>query len=465
MMKHFLQTFFILSVVLCTPLWGQTYYVSSTQGSNDNDGLNEQTPKRDLTSIPKDGVTIRLKCGDVFWGGIKGYKNCIIGSYGEGERPVICGFKVLENPNAWKPEGTDLWSLDLTNKKAFVGNVGEDDDMAFNNIGFIYDVEKDKVYGRLLKECKLLQRDFEFTTSDFFPETEIQQHLFTTLIVKSKKNPSEKGHLCFAPYETGVSNMTNCDISGIAIVGFGKMGMSRLNGCNIKDCQIDLVGGSVQVGSSRWTRFGNGIELWYDCCDNMISNCLISRTYDCATTIQGNGIIRSNPRNNHFVNNRIYKCRQAFEHFLNPDDGHLAMYENCEFSGNVCYMMGDNEFDSPEVRDCNILSYENVAKSIIITDNVFFGSNHLDGTGIGEGMSGNMVYIYQDQYLYTRHWLSDKKTILSNEKDALAHYRAVAKDDSEVVIIKRYSANALWINSRIKRAVDWKPVKLHFDKY
>ena len=44
------------------------YYVSSSEGSDNNDGLSPGRPKRFIRSIKKkDSVIICLKCGDVFF--------------------------------------------------------------------------------------------------------------------------------------------------------------------------------------------------------------------------------------------------------------------------------------------------------------------------------------------------------------------------------------------------------------
>ena len=319
---------FFLFVCLLSSSYGQTFYISTTEGSVDNDGLSAKTPKKDLHSVPKKDVTILLKRGDVFWGGISGYENCTISAYGQGERPVICGFKVLFNTDAWKDDGNRLWSLDLSNTMDFRGNVEKESDATFNNIGFIFDAENNRIYGRNLCSPDSLKKTLDFFTTACYTRDDIKRHPFKGVIVKSDRNPSVYGNLCFPMFQRGISDMKDCVINGIAVVGFSRMGMERLSGCTVSDCQIDMIGGGIQVGNRKRTRFGNGIELWYDCCDNTISNCLISRTFDCATTIQANGNVKSSPRNNHFVNNRIYKCRQAFEHFLNPDDGSLILYDN-----------------------------------------------------------------------------------------------------------------------------------------
>lgn len=457
---HFLLLFIIQSSILLS----QTFYVSTTQGSNENDGLTKRTPKYDLTDIPKNNVKIRLKSGDIFWGGIKGYENCIIESYGKGPRPVICGFKVLKYPNAWKKVGEKLWVLDLSETDNFTGNIFDENDVSFNNIGFIYDSESDRIYGRNLKEVDSLRHEMDFYTSKYFTNPDVKAHPFETVIVKSAQPPAILGHLCFPMAQHGMNLMTNCHIRGIAIVGFSKMGMVHLQGCKVEDCQIDMIGGGIMVGNKKRSRYGNGIELWFDFNDNVITDCIISRTYDCATTIQANGKINCNPRNNHFVGNRIYKCRQAFEHFMNPDDGRLIKYENCEFSGNICYLMGDNEFNCPEVRDCNILCYEEKDKFITVKNNVFFGANYSDGGSCADGLENNIVYIYPDQYLYTKHWGNKKNTVLSNEVNSIERYRKMTKDNSKIIILNRNSRRAKRIDRKIKRQVNWKTVELHLER-
>ena len=444
-------------------LYAKTYYISSSEGSNLNDGLSEKTPKKDLTTIPKKEVNILFKRGDVFWCSIQGYSDCFLGSYGKGSKPVISGFKVLLNTNAWKYIGDQFWSLDLSNIDDFGGYVEKESDNTINNIGFIYNPSKDIIYGRNLEKIDLLSQEMDFYTSSYYATNDIESHPFRIVIVKSSVNPSVYGTLCFPMFRSGIENMVNCQIEGLAVVGFSKMGMMDLKGCLIKDCQIDLIGGGIQVGFRNRARFGNGIELWWDCSNNTITNCLISRTYDCATTIQGGGVISKGPKNNHFIGNRIYKCRQAFEHFLNPSDGTLIHYDNCDFTDNTCYLMGENGFNTPEGRDCNILSYEQKAKPITIKDNVFFGANHLDGRGIGEGMKDNIIYIFREQYIFNIHWSENMSPILSGSGDAIKQYLSVIPDESKFVILKRNSLKAKLIEGRIRRKVAWQPVDLHLN--
>lgn len=71
-----------------------TYYVSSSVGKDTNDGLSEAIPQATISSIAsKKDVRIRLKCGDVFYERLFGYRGSIIESYGKGTRPILLGSK------------------------------------------------------------------------------------------------------------------------------------------------------------------------------------------------------------------------------------------------------------------------------------------------------------------------------------------------------------------------------------
>lgn len=84
--------------------------------------------------------------------------------------------------------------------------------------------------------------------------------------------------------------MTNCIICNIAIVGFARHGICGISNTKIENCAINIIGGFIQIGHQSWARYGNGIECGfskYKTKGIMISNCRISRTYDCGVTIKG----------------------------------------------------------------------------------------------------------------------------------------------------------------------------------
>ena len=147
---------------------------------------------------------------------------------------------------------------------------------------------------------------------------------------------------------SGVSGMTRCTISGIAIIGFGAHGIRDCWECRISNCDIDIIGGSIILGNSdHYARYGNGIEFWIGDKPNnhnTVRNCQISRCFDTAMTIQGPSTREVHSIGNHFIGNRVAYCRQGFEHWATTD-GDPAIFEDCCFNDNILFCCGDNQFE------------------------------------------------------------------------------------------------------------------------
>lgn len=442
-----------------------TYYVSSSNGDDNNDGLSAKTPKQHIYAIgKKENVHILLKCGDVFFEQIISYSNSVIESYGQGNKPVLCGFKVLMNPQAWTyDEHEGLWKIDLQDEANFAGmKHGDVTDDRINNVGFIYDPQADKVYGNRVKLINNLKDDGSFYITDLFVTKSLKSDSFRFLRWKINRDPRDIKHLCFPMWLIGVKNLNNCELRNIAIVGFN-FGVVNCNGTVVDKCQIDLIGGSVQLGQQYWVRYGNGIEYIWANKDNEVKNCLISRTYDCGVSIQSSGKFNGSPKNIHFEGNRFYHCRQAFEFFLNAKNDYKPQYLNCSFSNNICYMMGDNEFSNHQLRDANLLSYDGTAKSIKIEGNLFFGAPYFCGAVFPKGLRKNTVYVYEGQYLYNYHGKRTLPVVIAKGKDEIKQYRHLSGDNSKIVIMQKNSESANRSNSKVKEMIAWKPADLQLD--
>ena len=445
----------------------KTYYVSSSMGNDRNDGLSPDTPKKHISAIGrKENVCIRLKCDDVFFEQVRDYSNSTIASYGEGERPVLCGFKVLLNSEAWEFDAQNgLWKIDLLRKNVFEGMLtGDEPEDRINNVGFIYDASKDAVYGHLVQSKTLLKTDGDFYISSHANIDAINKDTFRYLYWKKAEDPRKMGSICFPMALVSMRGMNHCIIKDIAIVGFSKFGIAQSNNITVENCQIDLIGGALQIGKrSDWVRYGNGIEFWWTCKNNSVKNCLISRTYDCGTSIQGQGEITGSPANIHFENNKFYHCRQAFEFFLKPTNDYRPDYVNCSFSDNICYEMGENEFSSPEERDANLLSYDHTSKNMEIYNNVFWGAPHFCGSVYPKGMRDNTVYLYKRQYL-NNYNLSKNLRISASGRNEIKTYKKRANDNSKVTILRKGSYKARRIEKKILAQLGWKPVDLHLER-
>lgn len=440
------------------------YYVSTTDGKDGNNGLSIHSPVARVSDIKqKDGVIVRLKCGDVFFENISGFKNSTIESYGKGEKPVLCGFKVLKNAEAWKYDNTKrLWILDLEEQNNFVGIKATGFE---NNIGCIYDSRKNKLYGRLLDQITDLKADGDFYTSSVCDSKVAKAEDFHFLYLRYSGNPATLGNLCFATRKSGVASMTNCTIKDIAVVGYAVHGMCALNKCTVENCDLDIIGGAIQIGKCPWVRFGNGIEFYITnnpIGNTMVSGCRISRTFDCGATIQGTGDAMGDAKNIRFTNNHFVYCRQAFEHFM-QSNGNPALYVNCMFDNNLVFMMGDNQFCCPEIRDAAVLSYELQDKSCNIMNNTFYGSNYYFGNKLPDGMTGNTVYIYPDQYLHHSHFREDKYPVLY-ANDGLKAYRERTNDKSVIRVVDRGSIADWWYKRKFSKQIGLKKPELHLER-
>lgn len=439
-----------------------TFYVSSSIGNDKNDGLSEATPKKHISKLPqKEFVRLRMKCNDVFFERICGFENSVIESYGKGEKPVICGFKILKDTALWVQENNGVWSIDLSDESKFDGykKTNSRHEYTVNNVGVIYDSKFDKLYGHLVNNYDSLKRNGDFYMSNQHCMDYFKKYPFSKLYWKIERNPRKMGNLAFSMYDVGITSMNNCTIRNIAVIGFSIHGITGCNNCLIEKCQIDLIGGAVFIRDKEpWCRYGNGVEFWQNASGNYVTECLISRTFDCATTIQGNPICKVIVKNNHFVKNRIYHCRQAFEHFLNDQGKNYgSQYENCSFIDNIAFEMGNNEFSSPEIRDCNILSYETRRKAIDIYNNVFYGGNHMYGSWMNLGKQQNTIYLYADQYLFHTHWKAGFKALLAGNCDMREEHVKLTTDSSTFFILKRHSSEAMKIKRKILKQVVWKP--------
>ena len=133
----------IFLLVSITFSFGKDVYISSSTGDDANDG-SINAPLKTISSAPKNDVNIFLKRGDVFFEKCWNFTNCKIDAYGKGEKPMICGLKILKNKSVWVRQANDIWRIDLKNRKDFEGFVSTTDKE--DNIGAIYDITNDKVH-------------------------------------------------------------------------------------------------------------------------------------------------------------------------------------------------------------------------------------------------------------------------------------------------------------------------------
>lgn len=420
----------------------QTYYVSSSLGSDENNGLSEKSPFQTISKAPKSNAVIKLKAGDVFYESIFDLKNCTVSAYGTGDKPVVCGFKTVkpaQKYEAWTSYGNDVWRIDLTKLEDFSGFFKAVH--IVNNIGVLYCKNEDLVYGHMVKSKDLLKDEGDFFVSDERLSKNVNSETYRYLYLKHHENPGVHGEWSFSCRAFGIYNLNGCHISDIKVQGFSGNGIWGITNTKVERCELDLIGGAIQLDTYEWVRFGNGVEFYMDRelknCE--IRNCHFSRIYDCGATIQLNksAKVKFQPVSIKFIDNVFVNCRQGFEHFLPPE----LSYQDCAFSNNIIFNAGDNGFNSPEKRDAAFLSYESIDRNdLLISDNTIFGSPFYCGKHFTKNMKGNVVYIYDDQYLTSYHFDASFPVISAKDKESVAQYQKVTNDgNTEFVVMERNS--------------------------
>lgn len=436
-------TFFLFAA--CFNSRGTTYYVSSSSGSDSNAGTSSSAPRKSIAGLSgkKNGNTILLKRGDIFFESMSGFSDCSIGAYGSGDKPVICGFTIIRNASSWTEESSGIWRLDMNVSSSFYGHACNAANKLYGNIGTVYDPSTDTVYGNLVSSAQELVSEGDFFTSGEWATANITSTTYQYLRMKSASRP---GALCLASYEDGISSMTNCNISNVAVVGFGAHGISNITNCTITDCDLDIIGGSIQTGSrTSWARYGNGIQCWISSSPNngnTISGCQITRVYDTATTIQGNSVGGTHPTNINFTGNRIGWCRQGFEQWTTTD-GNPVVFENCSFSGNTLFCCGENKFSGSVTRttDVAFLAYRSPSAAITVSGNLVYGSNYRYFQENVGGFSNNEVYLVNDGYIlyYYLSGVANSRIYPTSDVQTIL-YRKFTGDTSSITILAKGSS-------------------------
>ena len=280
----------------------KTYYVSADGISKDGTDINnpmslEEANKKTYYGNEK----VLFKCGDIFYGTINFKVEAseeemfYIGSYGEGEKPIISGANILINSIAWEKEENNIYKLDLSDYENFEG-IKDKYGQSFN-VGFIAD-EEGNIFGNRKETKEELQKQ-----NDFFCE---ENYLY----IKSNGNPSDiLGKIKIACRYNLVNISSNTILDGLNIQYTGAHGISGnsddLKNVYIHNCIIQNIGGSLVVLDS-FSRYGNGIQFWNHAENTLVENCIIRNVYDAGYTVQGNttdtGFVNNICRNNIFVN-------------------------------------------------------------------------------------------------------------------------------------------------------------------
>lgn len=400
MAKAFLFAFFLaLQFSVCVGKQN-VVYVSSSEGDDNNDGLYSESPVKTIAQGCKIGDTLLLKRGDVFYETVKishGKLSC----YGKGKKPVICGWKRIITPN-WKSVGSNIWKISLEDANFNGYKVG--DRYLLNNIGCLHEYDKDSIHGRKVQYKRQLNSDWDIWQTEHHKNGEVLETDFDSLYLYLHDDPNQL-KLEFSVSSVAVS-LNNATLENIRIEGFG-FGVTGKSRTKIQNCEIDAIGGKIQVNNRYYVCYGNGIEFWItkDLSDCLIENNRISRCYDCACTIQGSET--SIPTNIKFRRNVIWDCCQGWEDFFD-NENHEAVYKDCVFEENLVINSGNTTgfgYTEGRTKYCHVLENNYLGnKGMIFRNNTFVGGNYFCAAKYDGAFKSN-IWIENTCYIKRGEWL------------------------------------------------------------
>ncbi len=384
---------------------GKTYYISSDGKSNDGKDKNE--PMSLETANQKTFYTndkILFKRGDIFYGyanfeiKVIGNNNCYIGTYGEGDLPIISGAKVIENKDVWEKYVEGIYRADISNIENFNGY--KKNTINSCTIGFL-ESENGDIYGNLKKEISLLENDYDFCCDG--------QYIY----VKSENNPTDElGKITLATQTELFRVSNNCEVENIHFrhTGAHAIVQKYYNMSNIKlhNLIIEKIGGSYQYGikDSRTTRYGNAIELWNGAKNVIIENNIIRDVYDAGITLQG---LENSWENIDIRNNIIMSTCYSLEFWASGTSNGMKQI-NVESNYFINQGKGWGQKVRPNPMNSAVVvfyDFSNIAVSEInIHDNKLYNSErimHIPDTTINRlnnGITIDRNNYYNTEYIY-----------------------------------------------------------------
>jgi hypothetical protein len=309
------------------------FYVSS-DGSDTNTG---RTPGKAWRSVARvnsalaagevrHGDVVMFRRGDEFFGNIDSIPQVqgpgprlTLTAYGDGPRPKISGYKLVESPDAWHPFSPGVWMIDLIDNASHTGNTGNQS----SNTGFI-------LVDGVIHGAKKWTRDELSVQWDFFNDARF-------LYVRSDENPARlASSLRVAVDGDIITGQNRLLVSGLELSGTGGNAYNQIaNDTEIVGCRFSQIGGSELFPRIR---YGNGVQIWLGSSDALIHHNEFTEVYDVATTIQG---IQKGPNIGatrcNFRSNTIFNCTQSFEYgVIGKQYGKGAGIIDCDFTDNVC---------------------------------------------------------------------------------------------------------------------------------
>ena len=294
---------------------GTKYYISSSEGDDNNDGLTPETPLKSIRGMdkiwPREGDAILFKRGDTFRFAepITTYNSYTYGSYGEGNKPKIYGSpENYAKSDKWENYKENIWKIPF----------------AYNEAG-----------GLVLNHSELVGAKRESidglkSLGDYYHD--FRNGIF--YLYCDKGNPSSAYHdieimPAFSLFEA-LHDSANIVIDNLCLKYTAGFAIHAVNAENftVTNCEVGFTGGKWTNAHERKLRYGNAIEFWEGAKDIKVENNWIYQTFDSALTWQGK--VGSNYENIAFTGNLFEYNNCDIEFFEND-----ATLKNFSIKNNI----------------------------------------------------------------------------------------------------------------------------------
>ena len=255
-----------------------TYYVSSSDGSDSNNGLSAQTPFKTIAKVntlsagtSSSRVAVLFKRGDTFRTTtpltVKSYTT--YSSYGTGAKPILSGsYQNFADPSLWTLENlSSIWSANVSASAYDIANVVFNEAFSAVRKQSISDLAKDGDFFYDSTANKLYLYLMNYNPGHYYDSIEVH----SSVKVANGDNV------------TGV-NMADLSFKFAAKHG---VDMTKAIDFQISNCEIGWIGG-IYYNTETGVRMGNGIQLWNHAENATITDCYIYQVFDAAVTFQGN---------------------------------------------------------------------------------------------------------------------------------------------------------------------------------
>lgn len=365
--------------MLATAVTGNTYYISSSTGSDSNNGTSPSTPWKTLSkamTVKASGSAVLFKCGDT-WRQAKTNASALTtnggvtyGSYGSGAKPVILGSVYNYATRSWSNQGGNIWRTSIKNT--------DSSSHSYDDVGIIV---FDGVIGTMKDYKAELSQNGDFWCHNYADSEKGDGYVY----VYADADPATK----WADIEIG-QKQSIINISGNGVTlnnlcvkysgNFGMEGAGRTN-VAISNCEVGYIGGAY----NSQARYGNGIQFGQGGSNLRVKNCYVHDVFDSCITFQSWSDTVYNWSSINFSNNLMTDSFMGLEWFAQP----TSNISNIYFTNNIIRNMGgwgyEQRLGNPEtigklVCACMKVTkgadyyYENVS-DFYIYDNTFDRSN------------------------------------------------------------------------------------------